>query len=291
MSPRLDIDALRALQAIVTYGGVTRAADHLSLSQSAVSHKIKRLEESISCDLLNRKPGASMLTEAGKRLLGYANRILSLHDEAVLSLSKRTISGNIRLGMTEDITGSGLARILGRFGRVFPDISVRTHVVQSLILQNEIESGKIDISVMQVFVDDVLSGDTVLYKDNLCWAKALDLRLDTNRPVPFLSYDDNCFYRKWMLEHVSSKDCQFKTVLECTSNAGIIAGVEAGLGISIISRRHVTSKMEVINSHFTVPPEIAYVVRASKQSSSSAVRALVEEINRESGEAINLEAA
>ncbi len=282
MTPRLDIDALRALQAIVAHGGVTRAAEHLALSQSAVSHKIKRLEDNIGSSLLNRKPGAPMLSDAGERLLGYANRILTLHDEAVLSLGRRELAGNIRLGMTEDITGSGLARILGRFARLFPEVSVRTHVAQSLSLQSQLENGQIDISVMQVFTSDVRPKDMVLFKDHLCWAKAIDLQLDPERPVPFLSYDDNCFYRKWMLEHVASNGCQFKTVLECTSNAGILAAIEAGLGVSIISRRHVTQHLEVIDHLFTPPPEIAYVVRTA--SSSKAVRALVEEIGHETGE-------
>ena len=73
--------------------GVTRAAHHLSLSQSAVSHKIKRLEDHIDCALLTRRAGASLLTEKGERLLGYANRILALHDEAAATLAwNRTLA-------------------------------------------------------------------------------------------------------------------------------------------------------------------------------------------------------
>jgi DNA-binding transcriptional LysR family regulator len=48
---RLDIDALKTFCAVVDYGGITRAAENLPLSQSAVSHKIKRLEDNISCVL------------------------------------------------------------------------------------------------------------------------------------------------------------------------------------------------------------------------------------------------
>lgn len=291
MSTRLEIDALRALQGIVMHGGVTRAAAHLSLSQSAVSHKIKRLEESIGSELLNRKAGAPLLTDAGTRLLGYADRILSLHDEALLSLSKRSLAGKIRLGMTEDMTGSGLSRILGRFARLFPDVYVRTHVAQSLVLQGELENGQIDLAVMQVFASDVRPTDRVLYKDQLCWAKAVDLRLDLEKPVPFLSYDSNCFYRQWMLEHVATSARQFQTVLQCTSNVGILAAIEAGLGVSIISRRHVTRGAEEIEGVFTRPPEIAYVIRVSMKSGSLALNALVDEIDREAGDVIRLDAA
>ena len=284
MSRRLDIDALRALQAIAAQGGVTRAADHLALSQSAVSHKIKRLEGTIGCGLLNRRPGSPLLTESGDRLLGYANRILNLHDEALQSLSTRTLSGKIRLGMTEDTTSSGLARILGRFTRLYPDVAVRTHVAQSLKLQSELQSGTIDLAVMQIFARDIRTSDRVLYRDSLVWAKALDLELDWNRPIPFLSYDDNCFYRKWIQEQEISTGRAFETVLECASNAGIIAGVEAGLGIAILNRRHLSRGMAVLADGFVEPPDIAYLIRVSAKSTSKAVHALAKEIDREAAD-------
>ena len=57
MVERLDIEGLRALLAISTHGGVTRAAEHMALSQPAVSHKIKRLETVLDCELLARRAG------------------------------------------------------------------------------------------------------------------------------------------------------------------------------------------------------------------------------------------
>ena len=143
MNRRLEISALQTLCAVQDHGGVTRASEHLSLSQSAVSHKIKRLESSIDCELLSRRAGAPALTAEGERLVAYARRILALHDEALLSLGKRSLSGKIRLGMTEDTTSSDLSRILGRFTRLHPNISVRTHVRQSLMLERELEHARV----------------------------------------------------------------------------------------------------------------------------------------------------
>ena len=80
----LSISALKALSAVADQGGVIRAAEKLALSQSAVSHKIKRLEESLGCVLLNRRAGGPLLTEDGYHLLAYGRRIVSLHDEAVM---------------------------------------------------------------------------------------------------------------------------------------------------------------------------------------------------------------
>lgn len=281
MSRRLDIESLRALQAIVAHGGVTRAAEQLALSQSAVSHKIKRLEENLDCQLLNRRSGGPLLTGAGERLVQYANRILALHDEALAALGKNALAGKIRLGITEDTTTDGLAAILGRFSRLFPEVSVRTHVSQSMVLQREIEEGAIDLAVMQIFSRDMRADDILLYEDELCWVKAIDFELPATGPVPFLSYDDECFYRHWMLEHGSSGEHRFDTVLQCTSRTGIAAAVEAGLGVTIFNRRHVTGAMEVIDNHFPLPPELSYIVRRSRRATSNSVSALAEEIARE----------
>ena len=75
---RLDLDGLHALIAISKAGGVTRAAEMLSLSQPAVSHKIKRLEQVLGCDLLMRRSGGPLFTQAGEQLLSYANQMLDL---------------------------------------------------------------------------------------------------------------------------------------------------------------------------------------------------------------------
>ncbi len=284
MARRLDIDALRALQSVALNGGVTRAAEKLALSQSAVSHKIRRLEESIDCRLLVRKPGGPLLSNAGQRLLEYANRILAIHDEALAALSKNTLAGKIRLGITEDTTGDGLATILGRFSRLFPDVTVRTHVNQSLVLQKEIDEGGIDLAVMQMFSSEVRKNDRVLYEDRLCWVKAPDFEFAPERPIPFLSYDEDCFYRQWMLEQAPASGHRFETVLQCSSRTGIMAAVEAGLGVTILNTRHVTNAMEVINGEFPAPPPISFVVRCSAVSNSNAVRILAAEIVSETRE-------
>ena len=64
MAARLDIESLRALERVAALGGVTRAADALALTQPAVSHKIRRLEESIGRDLLRRRGRSADPAEA-----------------------------------------------------------------------------------------------------------------------------------------------------------------------------------------------------------------------------------
>ncbi|MEP2989765.1 MAG: LysR family transcriptional regulator [Parasphingorhabdus sp.] len=281
MSEKLEIDSLRALQAIETRGGVTNAAKHLGLSQSAVSHKIRRLEQALDCNLLARKAGGPLFTNAGRRLNDYAIRMLDLHDEALAALRKKSLNGTIRLGMTEDTTTNDIARILGRFTRLYPAVKVRTRTSQSLNVQEWLEAGEIDLAVMQVFEDDVAKDDQVLFSESLHWVKAPDFDLDTTLSIPFLSFDDNCFYRRWGLSGGQLQEQSFETVLECPSAAGIQSAVRSGLGVALLNRMHLTPDIEVIEDVFPSPPDITFVARINRKSKAPPVKALIKEIAQE----------
>lgn len=282
MNNRMEIDVLQALCAIEDFGGVTRAAEHLSLTQSAVSHKIKRLESRIGRDLLHRRVGERVFTDDGLTLLSYARRILALHDEAVQSVSTRTLRGKIRLGMTEDTSSSGLARILARFQRLHPDVLVRTHVEQSAVLQAQLESDKIDMAVMQTFESQVKTSDIELYRDSLHWVKSPDLEVDYHARIPFLAFDKKCFYKHWIDKQKDKLCVRLDTVLQCASNAGIVTAVEVGMGVAILNARHISDNMEIIDKQFKLtPPPISYVVRTREKAKSVATEALASAIGEE----------
>jgi DNA-binding transcriptional LysR family regulator len=281
-SRRLEIDALRALSAIRHHGSVTKAAAALGLSQSAVSHKIKRLEVSLDCELLGRKAGAPMFTAAGEDLLDYAARILGMHDEALLSLSKTPLAGRLLLGFTEDTACSDLARILGRFRRLHPNVTVRTKVRMSLVLRAMLERGELDAAVVQVFNHEVRPTDVVLYRERLHWVKHPELVIGHDTPIPFLSFDEDCFYRKWALD-IGQDDAVLETVFECSSAAGIVSAVNATMGVALLSDRYIHGEMQIMTGRLPPPPPLAYVVRRARKSRNPALDTLVREIERDVG--------
>lgn len=278
---RLDIDSLLALRAIRQHGGITRAAEALGLTQSAVSHRIKRLEASLECDLLTRRPGAPMFTPAGEDLLDYAARILDLHDEALLSLARTDLAGRILLGLTEDTTCSDLSRILGRFRRLHPQVAVRTRVRMSLVLRAMLDRGELDAAIMQIFAHEGRPTDLVLFREGLHWVKSPNLVLPTEGAIPFLSFDDDCFYRHWALDIGQDNGALFETVFECASAAGIVAGVTAGLGVALLSDRHLRPDMEIVAGRLPAPPALAYVVRRARKARNPVLDSLIAEIEAE----------
>ena len=281
MSARLDIDSLNTLKAIAERGGVTRAADYLALSQSAVSHKIKRLEQSIDCKLLQRKAGKPQLTDAGERLLEYARRILELHDEALACLGNKFLEGQLHIGTTEDITSSSLAKILARFTRIYPSVSVSAHVDQSLVLEKKLHSGEVDLAVMQLFTNKTQQGDLVYHRDSLVWVCALDYQIDYQKPLPFIAFDKDCFYRQWAYEKSKNSKLRVKTILQCPSINGVCNAVEAGLGVALISQHNMRTGMRPLMNDLPTPPEVAYLVRSRSNRKSKVEQALINEIVRE----------
>ena len=124
MAVLLDIDQLRTFMAIADTGSFTRAADVVFKTQSAVSMKMKRLEERIGKPLFERDGRASRLTEDGERLLDYARRIVKLNMEAVSAFATAELTGRVRLGVPDDYADRYLPEILARFSRSNPRAEV-----------------------------------------------------------------------------------------------------------------------------------------------------------------------
>jgi len=218
---RLDIESLRAVKTVADSGGVTRAAARLHLTQSAVSHKIKRLEDRIGRPLFRRAEGGWGPTEDGARLLRYAERLLAVHDEAVAQLASRDLAGSLRLGITEDTTGAGIAGILARFARLYPRVDLSARVEQSLVLRERLARGEIDLAVMQVFETDAAPGDLVLWRDDLVWAQSPDFELRAGASLPFVAFDAHCLYRRWAEAALAKTGPALRIVLECPSFDGV----------------------------------------------------------------------
>ena len=127
MPRNLDIGTLRTFIAVVELAGVTRAANKLHLTQSAVSMQLKRLEEVVGSPLLTRNSHGMCATTAGEQLLSYSRRLVELNDDALSSLSHGDDGGEVRFGVSHDIVEPHVADILRQFVQIYPQASVRLY--------------------------------------------------------------------------------------------------------------------------------------------------------------------
>ena len=157
----LDVTVLRSFVAVAQTGGVTRAAGFLNLTQSAVSMQLKRLEELLGLELLDRSARQIGLTAAGEQLLGYARRMVDLNDEAFARLTHEEFSGEISLGVPYDIVYPVVPRVLQRFALEMPRVRVNLVTGNTKSLKDEFSRGAVDLILTTESEVDIGGGDFV----------------------------------------------------------------------------------------------------------------------------------
>ena len=267
----LDIDSLRALLAVAETGGITRAAKKLNLSQSAVSHKMKRLEGRLGRGLFGRADGRLVLNRDGERLLDYARRILKLHDEACASFHQSDLAGELRIGITEDVTAPGMAQILSSFALSFPNVTLNSRVAHSPELIRWLESGEIDMALIEVFESEMRPGDHPLGRQQVAWLVTEDFALDSESRLPFVAYHRDCFYKAWAEQALAAQGRELRVVFECPSIDGMVNAVRSGLGVGLVNldvfeqlqsgRRGDGRGLRIERLHLPPPPPIQHVAR------------------------------
>src|SRR4051812_17676856 len=126
MTVDLEISDLRSFTATVRAGSITGAAHALGLSQPAVSQRIQRLEKAVGERVLIRDARGTRVTSAGETLLAYAERMLSLHDEARFAVEGqgRAVIGRLTLGLLEDVAITALPAALADYAMIYPQSSL-----------------------------------------------------------------------------------------------------------------------------------------------------------------------
>src|SRR5690606_1061224 len=80
------------------------------------------------------------------------------------------------------------------------------------------------------------------------WVKAPDLVLDFAAPLPFLAFDDECFYRAWALAADTLRAPRLETVLRCSSTSAIVSALTSGLGMALLGERHLQPGLECLGA-------------------------------------------
>ncbi len=150
-----NLHQLRIFQTVAQQRSYSRAADALYLSQPGVSLQVKALEKSVGLPLFEKVGRTLRLTEAGRELLAYSERIFAIMDEAQVVLEE--LSGGRR--GTVKVAASTTAGIyivppvLGAFHRQNPDVKLTLDVVNRFTVQERLLNDEVDMAVMGLIED------------------------------------------------------------------------------------------------------------------------------------------
>jgi LysR family transcriptional regulator for metE and metH len=147
---KLELRHLNLVRTVVEEGGLTRAGRRLGISQSALSHQLRDIEEQLAVSLFHRIGRRLTLAPAGHRILRAANLVLPEIERAELDLSQdpSQIVGTIRVGVDDDSCYCWLPGILRRFSRKYPNIELRLAAVSSEKPIQGLSNNEIDLAVI-----------------------------------------------------------------------------------------------------------------------------------------------
>lgn len=226
----LDLAALRSLVTIAERGGVTRAANVLNLTQSAVSMQMKRLEEALDVQLLQRQARTVSLTSEGEQLVGYARRMLDLNDEAVTRLTAQEFEGTLRLGVPHDIVYPHIPEILQRLATEFPRVKVLLSSSFTHKLKSELQQGEVD--VILTTEQYVPEGAEALATLPMVWIGREGGQVWRQRPLR-LAFEHGCIFRTPVQEALEEAGIPWELAVESDHSRTVEASIAADLAIHV----------------------------------------------------------
>jgi len=230
MQRNLDLVSLRTLVAVAESGGMTRAANMLHMTQSAVSMQMKRLEDQLSVQLLKRDGRKIVTTVEGDRLVSYARRLLELNTEALRSLTEPTYDLSINCGVSGDIMNPFLPRILARLRERYPRLGINLACDFSYFLRRGLKNGLYD--VILTTEREPAEGGLALAHQNLVWMTKPNGLCWQTRPLP-IAISHNCIFRKTAFEALENSNVKWVDVVQSMRDESAQAHAAADLGVRV----------------------------------------------------------
>ncbi|CAH1055697.1 selenium metabolism-associated LysR family transcriptional regulator [Paenibacillus pseudetheri] len=244
----MNFHQLHIFYTVLERGSFSAAAQTLHMTQPAVTMQVQALEDYFGTKLFNRSTKKIVLSEAGHTLMPYAIRSIQLMRETDQAMSAFThmLEGRLQLGASLTIGEYVLPRLLGPFGKQYPNISImmkvmNTSQIMEEILKHQLNFGLIEASVTHPdMVIEPVMGDELklIVPHDHPLADQQEVTLEEVLKHPFVLREQGSGTRRVMEEQLFSKGLDpgsMKIVMELGSTGAVKSAVEAGLGVTIIS--------------------------------------------------------
>lgn len=279
--PGLDLDILRAFLIIADGASVTRAAERVGRTQSAVSMQMRKLEETLGTPLLARGPRGLAPTIKGLWLAERARTLLSLHDEIHANFRAAPLIGQVRLGTPDDYALQWLPRILAGFAESHPRVEVEVVCINSDALAERLEAGQLDLTLLTEGHRRVRDYEEI-WRGPLRWVGPAGQTLHRRDPLPLALAHPGCTWRAAALAALGRAGRPARVTYNSATQTGCFAVALAGLAITVSTPTRLPQGLVWLGAAEQLPelPEMGIELHRAEQTDAPAVDALAQAIRQ-----------
>lgn len=246
---------LRVFRIVARHLNFSRAAEELLLTQPAVTQQIKALEDELGVSLFDRGGGHIRLTLGGKALVPFADKMKVLSEEAVRTVAAAygEQSGDLALGASQTIAQYLLPALIAAFRKSHPKVRVTALSGNTDTMLEALLAGKIQIALIEgpegrkdlqieTFMEDHM---VLVVPPGHEWAgQEVTAAMIGGEPLLMREFGSGS---RRVIEHalaahgLKAKDIQIS--MEFDSTEGLLSAVEAGLGVTFVSRWAVRNQL------------------------------------------------
>ncbi|MET0333151.1 MAG: LysR family transcriptional regulator [Rhizobacter sp.] len=242
-----DLDPLwlRSFVAVADSGSVTRAAQQVHRTQSAVSTHLQQLEASLGVRLAERSTRALALTAEGERFLPHARRLLDWQADARAVVQPAAAEEVHRVGISEYFMPARLGELLALLRDTAPGARFELLWASSASLQSLWKAGAMDLAV--VTSDQPLPDARLLRREPLAWVHAERYAVPERGPAPLVLLGPDCPVRQMALAALTRAGRPHHLQLSCTGAHGALAALRAGWGIGCLNQSAVPNDLATLS--------------------------------------------
>jgi DNA-binding transcriptional LysR family regulator len=280
----LDVEAVQAFVLTVDLKSFTRAAEAMETTQSAVSLKIKRLEDGLGKRLLERTPRLVRLSADGSAFLGPARALVAAHKSALGSFG--VTQRRLVVGMSQHIVGAELPGLLKRMASASPGLVMEMRISSSQDVFDELDGGSLDAAVVLRRDGWRREGDVIL-EEEFGWFAAPDFEYPAGGRLPLATQAEPCSVRSMAVTALDTAGISWTEVFIGGGVATIGAAVSAGLAVAALGRRVAPPGTIDIGPKLGLPPlpsrEVMLYANVADQQAHGFLRSLATAIRSTTG--------
>jgi len=242
----MDLTALRVFLAVAEERSFSRAAAKVHRTQPAVSQAVRRIERDLGEELFDRSSKTGTLTDAGRVLQNYGQRLVRLAEEAESAIRElRDLRrGRVLIGANEAAVHT-LLPLMARFRQHVPDIAVDVRRVPARQIAAEVQQGSLDFGALSFRPAEAGLLEVVVGSDELVLlvppthplSKRKQVTMEDVAGEPVVAHNDPSPARERVLRLFEQHHIALKMVIALPSLDGIKRAVELELGVALLPRR------------------------------------------------------